>query len=223
MIVHLENVLDATAVAEIVAVARGAEFVAGGETAQGSAAAVKHNLQLPAGGAAEEAAGATLLARLRVHPAFELATLPVNISAPRFSRYEVGMAYGDHLDAPLMGRPERLRTDIAVTVFLVAPETYGGGELVIDTDYGIERCKGGLGDCVVYPASTFHRVDPVTSGVRFVAVFWIQSAVRDPGQRKIIFDLGRATEFLDRAERLAGVASVIRRSQNNLMRMWADV
>jgi PKHD-type hydroxylase len=222
-LLHLENVLDQAAVDEILRVAGAGDFVPGRTTAAGAAAAVKRNLQVAQGSDAAERAGALLVERLRAHRKFMVATQPVRISAPRFSRYEQGMAYGDHLDAPLMGGEDRIRTDIAVTVFLVPADAYTGGELVIDTDYGIERCKGGVGDCVIYPASTFHRVDPVTQGVRAVGVLWVQSAVRDPAQRKILFDLAGVADFLDRIDRLGGPASLVRRAHDNLIRMWAEV
>src|SRR5829696_8507357 len=181
MLVRICDVLDADDLDAIRAETARGDFVSGAATAAGSAAEVKHNLQLPVGSDAASTAGGRLLDRLRSNPIFEAAALPRRISPPRFSRYEAGMRYGDHLDGPLMGGDAALmRTDVAVTVFLSDPQSYDGGELVIDTDSGIQRCKGAAGDCVVYPASTFHRVESVTRGVRLAAFLWVQSLVRDP-------------------------------------------
>lgn len=222
MLLELANVLDATTVRALLDMICPAEFVSGVQTAVGTAARIKSNEQLDVDAEVTRQAGALLLDTLRQNPLFEAATLPAHIVPPRFSRYRAGMRYGDHLDAPLMGGLPPVRTDIAVTVFLADPATYAGGELTIDTDYGVQRFKGGAGDCVIYPAHMFHRVERVDSGERIVGFFWIQSLVRDPARRKILFDLSGVTEFLDQTASPAGHIELLRRCSANLTRMWAD-
>jgi len=191
-------------------------------TASGSAVQVKSNEQLDVQTDLARQAGQLLIDKLRTNPLFEAATLPARIVPPRFSRYRTGMRYGDHLDAPLMTGLPPLRTDIAVTVFLTDPGGYAGGELVIDTDYGVQRFKGGAGDCVIYPAHMFHRVEFVSAGERIVAFFWIQSLVREPARRRILFDLAGVTEFLDQTSPSGAHIETLRRCHANLIRMWAD-
>jgi PKHD-type hydroxylase len=219
MLVILEHVIDPAQVAELAALIDAGPLVSGKTTAKGAAAEVKHNLQLDAASEAATRAGALLLAALQSHVGFAAATYPLTMHPPRFSRCEVGMGYGAHLDSPIMGS---MRVDIAVTVFLDDPERYDGGELVIDTDYGIERVKAKAGDCVIYPANTWHRVEPVTRGVRNVGVVWIQSMIRDPAQRKILFDLGNSLEFLELFTEPNHHLANVRRCYTNLVRMWAQ-
>lgn len=98
-----------------------------------------------------------------------------------FSRYETGMHYGMHLDSPIMSGVENptMRTDLSMTLFLNNPEDYEGGELCIQTDYGITACKARAGDMVIYSSDMFHEIKPITKGTRIVAVAWMQSLVRD--------------------------------------------
>jgi PKHD-type hydroxylase len=222
MLIELRNAISEDVAKELVAMTSAARFVSGLATAAGSAAQVKHNVQLDVNSDLSQQAGGYLLKKLRENVLFEAATLPARVVPPRFSRYYPGMRYGDHLDAPLMGDLPPLRTDIAVTVFLADPATYDGGELVIDTDYGIQRVKGGFGDCVIYPANTIHRVEEVTRGERAVGFLWIQSLVRDPAKRKILFDLIGTAEYLDHTTRGGHHVDVLRRTHSNLIRMWAE-
>lgn len=219
MLMILENIIDPARVAEIAALMDAGPLVSGKVSATGAAAEVKHNLQLDANSEAATRAGALLLEALRGHAAFAAATYPMTFQPPRFSRCEVGMGYGAHLDNPIMGS---MRVDISVTVFLDDPDHYDGGELVIDTDHGVERIKAKSGDCVIYPASTWHRVDPVTRGVRNVGVVWIQSMIRDPAHRKILFDLASALEFLELFSQPNHHLANVRRCHANLLRMWAQ-
>ena len=66
--------------------------------------------------------------------------MPRHIAAFRIDRYRVGMAYGNHLDNPLIGDSETLRSDISMTVFLSDPASYDGGELRLETPF---RRRGG--------------------------------------------------------------------------------
>jgi PKHD-type hydroxylase len=222
MLLKIAKVIDADMVSTLREMISGGEFVSGLKTAAGSAAQVKDNEQLDVQSDVAQQAGQLLIDKLRQNPVFKAATLPARVLPPRFSRYQPGMRYGDHLDAPLMLDLPPLRTDIAVTIFLADPSSYDGGELAIDTDYGIQHFKGGAGDCIIYPADTVHRVEPVSRGERIVSFFWIQSLVRDPEKRRILFDLAGVIEFLDQTSRPGLHVETLRRCNVNLIRMWAD-
>jgi iron(III) transport system substrate-binding protein len=196
MILCIADVLDAEGVAAVrKAVAEG-RLVDGASTAGWSARLVKKNEQLEPGPATRPAQQRVAQA-LASNQAFAAAVLPKRIAAPQFMRYGPGMAYGPHVDNAVMGEGEaRLRTDVAVTVFLSAPADYDGGELVIDAAGGEESYKLAAGTAVVYPATTLHRVNPVTRGTREVAVTWVQSLVRSAERREVLFDLERARRAL---------------------------
>lgn len=206
-----------------------ARFVSGRETAIGGAAAVKHNLQLAQDDPAERRVVELLVGALQAHPLFQAAAWPDAMMRPQFCRYLAGMGYGDHIDGAIMGQPPDLvRCDIAVTACLNDGAEYDGGELTIDTAALPQSWKGHAGDVILYPADTAHRVSEVTRGVREVAVLWIQSLVREPARRRILFDLKLALDDMDKVDGrdatgpAPGPAYVaaIRRSYFNLIRMW---
>ena len=94
--------------------------------------------------------------------------------------------------------------------------------MVLDSDYGEQHLRGSAGEAVLYPASTLHRVQPVASGTRLVAVTWIQSVVRDSGLRRILFDLAKVASALDADESQSEHALRLRRSYHYLLRLWAE-
>lgn len=165
-------------------------FADGAATAAGAAKAVKRNEEYVAS-IAEDPAAAIVDAAIRRHPAVQNALYPRKLYRILFNRYAAGMAYGDHFDAPLMDHmsEQRLRTDQSMTLFLSAPESYEGGELVIQHALGESRVKLPAGAAVFYRSLTLHRVEPVTRGVRLAAVTWIQSHVKGEEQRAILHDL----------------------------------
>jgi PKHD-type hydroxylase len=185
----------------------------GRKTAGAQAARHKNNLQLEPGCALHGELAELIKQALSASDTFKQLTLPCRMSALIVSRYDEGMEYGPHTDDAYRSS-ERLRTDIAVTLFLSAPESYDGGELVV----GPSALKPGAGDAVVYPASTIHRVAKVTRGTRLAAVFWVQSLVRDPGQRDILFALHDLTARLGNPM----LALALARIQQNLLRMWLE-
>ena len=194
------------------------DLVASGVLVDGRSTSVvggKRNLQLSLDSEAARQAGAIVAARLLAHEDFNLAVHPAVIHPPLFSRYDEGMEYPEHIDVAMMGR---VRTDVAVTLFLSARDAYVGGELVVDTGGGIRSYRLEAGDAIVYPASTVHHVARVTRGVRLVAALWVQSLIRSPLQREILADLGRAMRACD--DTVCG--GRLRRSYWNLVRMWAD-
>lgn len=217
----IEAAVSAGVLARIREAIAGGSFIAGRETAVGGAARLKHNLQLAPDSTAAAKAAELLVGALQGNAAFQAATWADAMMTPLFARYEPGMSYGNHIDGALMGEaPMLLRCDIAVTVALADGSTYEGGELVIDAAGVSSAWKGKAGDAIVYPADTLHRVSPVTRGVREVAVFWIQSLVRDAGRRRILYDLKSALDVLDVSPQPPPHVDALRRSYFNLIRMW---
>jgi PKHD-type hydroxylase len=219
----LAKAVPAHVVAEIRACLARGRFVDGRATAVGGAARTKHNLQLSRDDVAERRAVELLVGALRDHAPFQEATWPDAMMRPQFCRYEVGMHYADHIDGALLGQPpDLIRCDIAVTVCLNDGSDYDGGELMIDTAGMAHAWKGSAGDAVIYAADTLHRVNEVTRGVRDVAVLWVQSLVRDPRQRRILFDLRAALDAMDLAPEASPQLETIRRTYFNLIRMWSE-
>jgi PKHD-type hydroxylase len=197
-------------------------FISGKLSAVGKASALKNNLLLAPDSPAAVEATDLVAGALQASPLFQVAAWPDAMLRPQLCRYEVGMTYGDHIDAAIMGQPpESIRCDIALTVCLNDGAEYDGGELIMDSVGLPQAWKGRAGDAIVYPADTVHRVAPVTRGVREVAVSWIQSLVRQPERRRILFDLRHALNALEAASPPPPETEVIRRSYFNLIRMWA--
>ena len=170
-------------------------FIDGKASASGIAAQVKHNLQGERKDAAPTALDERILAALRANAVLRAFAYPKQLALPHFSRYEPGMDYGTHVDGAIMGGgggTPPFRTDLAMTLFLAPPDSYDGGELIIQDCFGEQEIKLDAGEAVVYSANSLHRVAPVTRGVRLAAVTWIQSSVRDERMREILFDLQRA-------------------------------
>jgi PKHD-type hydroxylase len=197
-------------------------FISGKGSALGRARDVKENLVLAADSPAAAEALELLVEALKASPAFQAATWPDTMTSPMFCRYGVGMSYGDHVDAAIMGKPgAQIRCDVAMTVALSDAAEYEGGELVIDAAGAPTIWRGKAGDVIVYPAHTLHRVTEVTRGARDVAIAWIQSMVRDGARRRILFDLNAALQTLDASPTPPAETEAIRRSYYNLIRMWA--
>lgn len=229
MLVHVPHVLSAEQVASMRARldAAGAAWVDGRVTAGHQGAQVKHNLQIAEDTPIARELGDPILASLERNPLFISAALPSHVYPPMFNRYEAagGMAFGNHVDGAirlLPGTGIKIRTDLSATLFLSAPEEYDGGELVIQDTYGSKTAKLPAGDLVLYPATSLHRVTPVTRGSRVASFFWIQSLVRDDTQRTLLFDLDMAIVSL--SQDAAGHDALVSLTgcYHNLLRMWAD-
>jgi PKHD-type hydroxylase len=207
-----ENILDVNDVDYIKYITLSEGMIDGRTT---SVVSGKNNRQLPLESTAAIEAGEYLVKRLSANADFMLATQPMAFHAPLFSLYEQGMRYPDHIDVGVMGD---LRTDIAITVFLADPETYDGGELMIDTGLGWCAFKLTMGSAVAYPATTIHQVAEVTRGRRLVAALWVQSRVRAAEERALLAELGGLATRLQ--ETCCGPR--LRRAYRNLTRMWSD-
>ncbi len=196
-----------------------AQFVDGRETAGWAAKTVKNNLQAKAGDPALDGVRTLVAERLRTNSLFQLATRPKHLTPILFAQYRDTMTYGTHVDDALM---QGIRTDVSFTLFIDEPETYEGGELVIETSAGENPVKGPAGSLYLYPSNTLHRVDAVTSGTRRVAVGWAQSQVRNYEQREILFDLDTARRALFASQGKTAEFDLMSKSVANLLRMWMD-
>jgi PKHD-type hydroxylase len=208
----LKNVLSVNEIAAVNHLVSSEPLVDGRTT---SVVEGKRNLQLSLDSDAAHRAGGIVIGRLLAHEDFRLAVQPAIVHPPLFSRYEVDMEYPDHIDVGIMSG---VRTDVAVTLFLSERDSYEGGELVIDTGIGSRWYRLDAGDAIAYPANTVHHVARVTRGVRLVAALWVQSLIRDPIKRQILYDLGRSMKTLDGTL----CAPHLRKSYWNLVRMWAE-
>lgn len=202
MIVAIANVLDAEQLSHVRGLLAQGEYIDGKQTAGWHARLVKHNRQLAGGGPARQA-NAIVRGALLENEVFRAAVLPRRLRNMLFSRYEGGNAYGAHVDDALMGSGpsaeddgDRTRSDVSMTVFLSEPDSYDGGELVIETTGGEQTFKLEAGDAITYPSNTLHHVAEVSRGTREVAVSWAQSLVRSPEKREILFDLDTARRAL---------------------------
>ncbi len=226
MLARIPSLLSPGELAEVRRQLERGAWADGRLTAGYQSAEVKSNLQLREGDAAAREAGEIVLRALERSPHFASAALPRHVYPPMFNRYEAGMAFGAHIDnalRPIPGTPHRLRTDVSATLFLTAPHEYDGGELTIEDTYGAHAVKLEAGDLVLYPATSVHRVEPVTRGARLAAIFWIQSLVRDDGARTLLFELDRAIRTLaaEAAHRESLVS--LTACYHNLLRRWADL
>jgi PKHD-type hydroxylase len=225
MLITIENVLSKDEVRQFRLHLDRAEWQDGARTAGTLAKHVKSNLQVDEDAEVAVSLGNHVLRILGNHPIFISAALPRKIYPPRFNRYARGGSYGLHVDSavmPIPGTRENLRSDLAATLFLAEPDEYEGGELEIDTGFGAQTIKLGAGDMVLYPASSLHRVTPVTHGARVASFFWIESLVGDDAERSLLFDLDQSIQSLGASLgaqdpallRLTGI-------YHNLLRRWA--
>jgi len=201
-----------------------AHFVDGKLSAGAAARRVKQNQELDRGAGDLERLDRLIMGALARHPMYRNGALPLHAASPLYARYRPGMTYGEHLDDPIMGTGGVLyRSDVAVTLFLSSPEEYDGGELVIRTAAGEQAVKYPAGDAVLYPASSIHRVNPVTRGERLVAVTWVQSLVRDAARRELLYGLNLAREKLLQGAPGAEETAQVNAAYLNLVRMWSDI
>ena len=224
MMVHVPHVLSAEQVAHCRGRFARASWEDGRSTAGHQSAQVKRNQQLPAGGPDAHELGDLVLRALEASPLFISAVLPQRVFPPLFNRYEGGMGFGSHVDNAIRaaGPGLRLRTDVSCTLFLSDPDSYDGGELVVEDTYGGHEVKLPAGDLIVYPASSLHHVTPVTRGARLASFFWVQSLVRDVGQRALLFDLDTALQQLTPSVPGNPALVMLTGCYHNLLRQWAE-
>jgi len=225
MILQIPDVLNAEQVVHARRLLNEATWIDGRVTAGVQAARAKDNMQLAENDPISGQLGDQILGALQRNPLFVSAALPHKVFPPLFNRYRGGESFGNHVDNAIRQSPVtglRIRTDLSATLFLAEPEEYEGGELMIEDTYGVHSAKLPAGHMVLYPSTSLHNVRPVTSGARIASFFWIQSMVRDDGQRTLLFDLDTAIQrlTLDLPEHPAAVQ--LTAVYHNLLRRWAD-
>ena len=225
MLLKLPALLNAEELARAQTLLDTGPWVDGRDTAGPQAAQVKNNAQLATDSAASREAQALVLAALDRCTLFFSAALPRQVLPPHFNRYGAGQTYGNHVDQSVRYHPQTrrpLRTDLSCTVFLSAPESYDGGELVVQDTYGEQRIKFNAGDAVLYPGTSVHRVEPITRGERRAAFLWVESLVRGDDQRRLLFDMDMALMALREQHGDGEATTTLTGCYHNLLRQWAS-
>jgi PKHD-type hydroxylase len=225
MLLRIPELLTPEALQRCRAIIEAADWADGGITAGSQSAQVKNNRQLPEDAQASRAARSIVVEALGKSALFMTGALPKKTFPPLFNRYDGSAnAFGNHIDNAIRTSAGGawVRTDLSATLFLSDPDTYDGGELVVEDTFGEQSIKLAAGDMILYPSSSVHRVQPVTRGTRLACFFWIESMVRDDAQRRVLFDLDMSILTLRGSE--GDSAPVVRLTgvYHNLLRMWAD-
>jgi PKHD-type hydroxylase len=224
MLLAIPDLLAPEELAKIRATLAAADWADGRLTAGTQSAQVKNNLQLPEDGAPAREARAIVLGALDRSALFFSAALPRRVYPPLFNRYEGGMHFGNHVDNAIRTHAasgQHIRTDLSATLFLADPESYDGGELVIDDTYGSHRIKLPAGHMILYPSTSLHRVEPVTRGARVACFFWLESLVREDAQRTLLHDMDAAIVALRQAHGDEAPVVAMTGIYHNLLRRWA--
>jgi PKHD-type hydroxylase len=226
MLLTIPSVLSPEQVTQARQILERAEWMDGKVTAGHQSARAKDNMQLAEGSPAARELGGMVLAALEQSALFVSSALPSRVFPPLFNRYQGGQAFGTHVDNAIRqvaGTGHRIRTDLSATLFLAAPDEYDGGELVVEDTYGTHAVKLPAGHMILYPSTSLHHVRPVTRGARIASFFWIQSMIRDDGERTLLFDLDLAIQRLNSEQVDHPAAVQLTGVYHNLIRRWADV
>ncbi|MGE6822405.1 Fe2+-dependent dioxygenase [Pseudomonas soli] len=226
MLLHIPGLFEADEILRVREALEQADWADGKITAGYQSAKAKHNLQLPEGHALAKEIGSALIERLWRNPLFMSAALPHKVYPPLINCYREGGSFDFHIDNALRqpkGSPERVRTDLSSTLFLSDPDSYDGGELVIQDTYGVRQVKLAAGDLVLYPGTSLHKVNPVTRGARYAAFFWTQSLVREDSQRTLLFEMDNAIRHLGADVPEHPSLLQLTGTYHNLLRRWAEV
>jgi PKHD-type hydroxylase len=228
MLLRIPKLLNETQLATVRSAldAQNAPWVDGRVTAGYQGAAVKRNQQIDEASPLARELGNLIVSELERNALFISAVLPSQVYPPMFNRYTEGMQFGTHVDGAvrmILGTGGKLRTDLSATLFLMPPESYEGGELIIETDFDSQHIKLAEGDLIVYTSTSRHRVTAVTGGVRLASVFWIQSLIRDDLKREQLFELDRTIQRLTHTG--ADPESLVRLASHyhTLLRLWTDI
>ncbi len=224
MLLPIPEVLTSEQVSEARRILDVAEWVDGRVTAGHQSARTKDNLQLPENHPAARQLGETILTALGQNPLFVSAALPARVFPPLFN--QGGQSFGTHVDNAIRqvsATGHRIRTDLSATLFFSRPDEYDGGELIIEDTYGLHHVKLPAGYMILYPSTSLHHVTPVTRGSRLSSFFWIQSMVRDDGQRTLLFDLDTAIQRLNPSKPDDSAVVQLTGVYHNLLRRWAEI
>jgi PKHD-type hydroxylase len=226
MLLHIPEILSSEQVAHCRQKLEQADWIDGRVTAGHQSALAKDNVQLPEDHPVAREIGDLILTALQNNPLFMAAALPLKVFPPLFNRYQGGQSFGTHVDnavRQVTGTPHRVRTDLSATLFLASPDEYDGGELSVEDTYGLHNVKLPAGHLILYPATSLHHVRPVTRGARLASFFWIQSMVRDDGERTLLFDLDMAIQRIGAEAPDHQAVIQLTGVYHNLLRRWADV
>jgi PKHD-type hydroxylase len=226
MLLHVPSVLSPEALARCRELLAAGSWADGRITAGTQSQQAKNNQQLPEESEAAHAARAVVMEGLSRSAMFFTGALPKKIYPPLFNRYAGATnSFGNHVDNAVRTHAAsgmHVRTDLSATLFLSDPADYDGGELVIEDSFGAHRVKLPAGDLVLYPASSVHRVEPVTRGARVASFFWIESMVREDAQRRLLFDLDMSVLALRASSGDTAPVVNLTACYHNLLRMWAQ-
>jgi PKHD-type hydroxylase len=226
LLLQIPGVLTAQELADCQRLLERAEWIDGRVTAGHQSAQVKHNRQLAEDSETARELGKIVVGAVSRNPLFISAALPNRIFPPLFNCYEIGDGFGTHVDNAIRvvgATGARVRTDISATLFFSEPADYDGGELIVEDTYGTHSVKLPAGSMVLYPASSLHHVTAITRGRRLASFFWIQSMVRDDGQRALLFDLDSAIRRLGADQPSHPSVVQLTGIYHNLLRSWAEV
>ena len=226
MLLQIPNVLTPEQLARARDLIGRADWVDGRVTAGHQSARAKNNLQVPEDHPSARETAELILQALNRNSLFISAALPLKVFPPLFNRYEGGQSFGSHVDNAIRqvpGTGHRIRTDLSATLFLTDPDEYDGGELVVEDTYGVHTVKLPAGHMVLYPSTSLHHVRPVTRGARVSSFFWIQSMVRDDGQRTLLFDLDSAIQRIAVDAAVRAPVLQLTGVYHNLLRQWAEL
>jgi PKHD-type hydroxylase len=226
MIVEIPEVLGTEQVAHAQRQLESSQWIDGRVTAGHQSARVKDNAQLAEDHPVARELGDLILSALERNALFVSAALPLRVFPPLFNRYSGGQSFGSHVDnaiRQIAGTRLRIRTDLSATLFLTNPDEYDGGELLVEDTYGAHAVKLPAGHLVLYPATSLHRVAPVTRGARVASFFWIQSMVRDDADRTLLFDLDTAIQGINAEAPNHPSAVQLTAVYHNLLRRWAEL
>ena len=226
MVLHIPNVLSKEQLIKCREILNKANWIDGKLTAGSQAINVKSNLQLSENSEELKILRNIITQALRTNPLFISAALPNHIISPFVNRYENGGAYGNHVDNSILYDTtveKNFRTDVSCSLFFTDPDEYEGGEMVIEDTFGTHEIKLPAGDLILYPSTSLHRVEPVTSGVRMVSFMWTQSMIRSAWKRSILFELDNTIQSLRLKYGETQEAVNLSIHYHKLIQEWAEI
>lgn len=190
MLITIASVLAKDALEQVDSLMKTVRWKDGAETAGATAREVKRNLQADLTSRTGAQLRDQLTQAISTNTVLQAAAQPLHFSKVLVSKTETGGGYGLHVDNALMPiGDEKIRTDLSFTLFLSDPDSYQGGELQVEHAGQSISLKPVAGDLVLYPSTSLHSVNEVTSGTRLACVGWIESRVQRPDDRELLFDM----------------------------------
>ena len=229
---EIKNILDTNTISKVFNIVREAKFVDG--RISGGTQQNKYNQELLPESEKYLEVVEVVERAVRENYEFNLTAFPRYMTRAIISRYDVGMHYKGHVDHPVMNfmNPKSVllplgqnyvRTDLSMTLFLSDPATYDGGELYFEAPFNTVKVKLAAGSAVVYPTGSRHQVLPVKRGVRYAAIFWIQSLFPNEAHRQAVANAHQLTRLLKAADVDSKINELAEENFFNLARMLAEV